>query len=444
MSAVAALVIAIAASALVLLVGAFAIDLARRETSARSNLLILGMCSLLALPPLAALSFGPVPAERWSGLGRALAALSLGLSVESYAATGLLIGLSLSRALRPEGAFVWRSRALSWGLAICGLSMAILLFRHDVTLLCAPLVLGCAAAQLAFARDGGPRIERGADDAMGLVAVASLSLVAAAASLRVVDDIDALLHFRLPHEVHLPSVLVWSGLPAIATIAAIWRRPTGRGRRALLALLPGLLSATGMLLDVLTIRQPAGGAPLVEVRDLTGVYPRDLLGLFADPPCCVQRLEGGLVEPCPERCVIEERAPWQLEPELALSDVPGELWLVHRDTPRLLWKLGQSQLVVDPSRVVTTQHIRLEEVDGEARLAAASFPVPQGDPWWSGREALPLGEELHQKLDSAPLAAPDTLGVEIPRRSRWTVQEAVSLCASAARNDLLVGCLVSP
>jgi hypothetical protein len=87
--------------------------------------------------------------------------------------------------------------------------------------------------------------------------------------------------------------------------------------------------------------------------------------------------------------------------------------VVHRPRQGLGWRLGYRVFVSFDLAATSSPRVKLEEVDGGVVLKQGQTPIPL--------------EELEHQLP----AWADVL--ELPRSPVWTVQDAISICATFPR-----------
>jgi hypothetical protein len=420
---------------LVLAVGA--IDLVRRQVSFRLGAYALAGWTMLALLLAAALLALEArgAASPWAWLAGTAIVSGVAMVGCQLVACGLVLVLALSRSLRPEGSWRWRKGRLLLGLlALLALTPSMLStpwWQAGLALLWA-----CSAALVAFARDGGPRLERGGAAAISLL---GLGLVAMGVGLSL-HELGWLCHTGLQPPSAVPAQVGPALLAVGAVCAAIWRRPDPA---ALGAGLPLVLIAVLVSCGFLGLEQPAITRAPVEMRTLSGEEPSYVLqGENLWPPSCVRHLDGRVVGQCEQGLRIGYSPPaWQLPPGLPLSQAPDGPWVVHRPRRGLGSRLGYHALVpADPSQS-WSEHVRLGERDGSVVLLQGPRAGAPATGFWAGQEAVPL-QQLSGELERLE-AIQNTLLLELPRSEVWTVQDAVSICASFTRASWWVQCRLS-
>jgi hypothetical protein len=405
-----------------LIAGVASVDLVRRDVTFRSGLSLLALGGLEALLPAG----GFLYERSWDALRDMSLALGLALWSFELLCCAMLCALVLSRSLRPEGGWRWRKGRLLGGLLVV-LALTPLGLRAEYPAFCLPLLWACSAALLGFARDGGPRLERGAATAISLLAVAWAALAGALGMM----SLGRAFELWIEEETRVAALAGPSLLAVAATSAALWRPPAWP---VLGLLLPGALAMAVLLPPYLLQDQPAVTMePVPQLVDLSAAEVQAYLqGERTRPPSCVRRQSSDCAG----------QGAWLLSPALPLAETPDGPWVVHRPRRGLAWRLGYRTLFPADRTWNWVHHIQLEEVGGRARLVRGPSAGVPAEGFWAMRSAIPL-EELPAELQRWERSPRGTVLVELPRSEVWTVQDAVSICASFTRASWWVQCRLS-
>jgi hypothetical protein len=413
---------------LLLGLAAGALDLVRRDEAFHP-----GLAALALWLPMGMLPVGAILGWRRPQLGDLSMFLACALLSCAWLSCVLVSALALSRSLRPHPRGTqptrhgWRKGRLTSGLLI--LSGVVLLAQREPSVaLLLPLLWACTAAMLGLARDGGARLEQGGAVAVSLLALGAAALVGGLWMAELGQASQG-----GPEE---PPMLARVGVPALLAVAMTWA-VLGR-TPSLLALgpgLPGALAVAGVVLGHLGLPNPAvSTAPMPQLVDLAGREAPWLDGERGHPPSCVHHLDGRSIGRCEEKVRRSTWAPrWHLPPDLPLAEVEAGAWVVHRPRRGLGSRLGYRALELANPLATWTHQVQVQEVEGQAVLQGVAG-MPQG------RMTL---AELHEAFQRWPLPG-SRVRVELPRSRRWTVQDAVSICASAARSRGQIGCALAP
>ena len=334
--------------------------------------------------------------------------------------------LAFARWLRPNGPSRWCWSRLGAALGAMALAPLVLAIWPPATVLPASLPpgLACLPVAVAFARDGTARTHHGARAALGLIWLSLVGWTAACALLATGEHLDASIEGIYDPPIGVITALAAAWWAVAWTSVAVWRFPSARDSPLRGARYdPG----GGVGCD---LHRPCARAGLIlpsqprrQMLDLAGNAPPAFGNVGA-----VQRYQGPSVE---------------VAPDTPLSEAPRGAWRVEHPGPMIPDALRFRRVAVDGHEWVSGSHKPTGLVEFSERNGAAVVLV-NGSPLTDAPHPLDaaLVGRLHAKIREH---GSRTVLVRVEPSARWTVQDLISLCASAAAPGVVrIGCRLNP